>query len=304
MTTTAETATRRFPLPAPINLRTSLGPLWYGPRDPSTRLDHDRLQRAVLTPDGPGTIELVLTGGHGFASGWGPGREWLLEQAPALAGACDDDSGFVAQHRAVARAARAAPGLRVPATGTVWDVLVPTVLAQKVTGLEAARSWLRMLRRWGEPAPGPLGLNLPPRPERVAEVRSWEFHDVGVEQKRAATIHRAALVHDRLEAITAMSAAAAYRRLTSVRGVGPWTAALVIRAANGDPDAVEVGDFHVKHHVCWNLAGQPRGDDVRMLELLEPYRGHRGRVVRLLVESAPRAPAFGPRHAVRDIRGL
>lgn len=304
MTTSIDVTTRRFELPVAADLRRTLGPIWYGQHDPSTRLVRDHFQRAVLTPVGPGTIDLVLRERDASASAWGPGRDWLLERAPAIAGARDDPSGFVALHRSVARAARVAPGLRLPAMGTVWDVLVPTILAQKVTGLEATRSWLRMLRRWGEPAPGPLGLTLPPRPERVAGLRPWEFHEVGVEEKRAATIRRVAQLHDQLEATVAMPTPAAYQRLTAVPGVGPWTAALVIRTANGDPDAVEVGDFHIKHHVCWNLAGEPRGDDVRMLELLEPYRGHRGRVVRLLVESAPRAPAFGPRHALRDIRRL
>jgi hypothetical protein len=53
--------------------------------------------------------------------------------------------------------------------------------------------------------------------------------------------------------------------------------------------------------VAWALAGEPRGTDERMLELLEPYRGQRGRVVRLLEASGIRAPAYGPRLAPRRI---
>jgi 3-methyladenine DNA glycosylase/8-oxoguanine DNA glycosylase len=77
-------------------------------------------------------------------------------------------------------------------------------------------------------------------------------------------------------------------------GIGPWTAAEVGRSALGDPDAVSVGDFHLPNLVSWALAGEPRGDDSRMLELLEPYRGQRGRVVRLLEASGLRAPRYGP----------
>jgi len=80
-----------------------------------------------------------------------------------------------------------------------------------------------------------------------------------------------------------------------MRGVGPWTAAQVVRVALGDADAVAVGDFHLPHVVCWALAGEARGSDERMLELLEPYRGHRGRVQLLLVAAGVRAPAFGPK---------
>ena len=56
----------------------------------------------------------------------------------------------------------------------------------------------------------------------------------------------------------------------------------MVRVAYGDPDAVSVGDYHVPNMVAWALAGEPRGDDARMLALLEPFRGHRGRVCVLL----------------------
>ena len=72
------------------------------------------------------------------------------------------------------------------------------------------------------------------------------------------------------------------RALRTFPGIGPWTAAEVGIRAFGDPDAVSVGDFHLPSMVTWALAGEPRGTDERMLELLEPYRGQRGRVLRLL----------------------
>ena len=56
--------------------------------------------------------------------------------------------------------------------------------------------------------------------------------------------------------------------------------------------------------VAWALAGEPRGTDERMLELLEPYRGQRGRVVRLLELAGIAAPRYGPRLAPRRIADL
>jgi hypothetical protein len=41
-----------------------------------------------------------------------------------------------------------------------------------------------------------------------------------------------------------------------------------------------------------------------MLELLEPYRGHRGRVIRLLEAGGITAPRFGPRMPLRSIAAL
>ncbi|MDP9388413.1 MAG: DNA-3-methyladenine glycosylase 2 family protein, partial [Actinomycetota bacterium] len=83
-------------------------------------------------------------------------------------------------------------------------------------------------------------------------------------------------------------------------GVGPWSAAKVGLVALGDADAVCVGDYHLPNQVAWALAGEPRAGDDRMLELLEPYRGHRGRVTRLLVAGGVRAPRYGPRSTVRS----
>jgi 3-methyladenine DNA glycosylase/8-oxoguanine DNA glycosylase len=84
-------------------------------------------------------------------------------------------------------------------------------------------------------------------------------------------------------------------------GIGPWTAAEVAVRALGDPDAVSVGDFNLPNLVAFALAGEVRGSDARMLELLEPYRGQRARVIRLLELSGLRAPRFGPRLSVRRI---
>ena len=60
----------------------------------------------------------------------------------------------------------------------------------------------------------------------------------------------------------------------------------------------------LKHHVSWCLEGEPRGTDARMLELLEPFRGHRGRVVTLLLAAGPRAPKRGPRARVVPVDQL
>ncbi len=86
--------------------------------------------------------------------------------------------------------------------------------------------------------------------------------------------------------------------------MGPWTAAETARAAFGDPDAVSIGDFHTPDLVGWALAGEPRGDDARMLELLEPYRGQRARLVRILELSGIVPPRYGPRARGRSIRRM
>ena len=127
------------------------------------------------------------------------------------------------------------------------------------------------------------------------------FHRLGVERRRVDTIHRGAAVAHRLEAAVELGSAELDRKLRSICGIGPWTSAEVRRVALGDPDAVSVGDYHIPHAVAWNLAGEARADDARMLQLLEPFLGHRARVVRLIEVGGRPAPRRGSRMPLRAI---
>ena len=88
-------------------------------------------------------------------------------------------------------------------------------------------------------------------------------------------------------------------RLLAIRGVGPWTAAIVMGEAYGDRDAVLTGDYHLPNTVAWAMAGEARADDDRMLELLEPYRPYRRHIVMSIMQSGIKAPKYGPRTALR-----
>ncbi len=287
-----------------MNLRLTLAPLCRGRGDLTMRIDAGGVWRATRTPEGPVTIHLSSAGGEVTVESWGPGATWALDAAPALVGALDDDRGFVARHAVVAELHHRLPGLRIPRSGAVVEALVPTVMEQKVTGLEAKRSYRAVVAALGERAPGPAGdtgLLLPPSPGRLAATPAYALHPFGLERKRADTIRRACASASRLEEAATMSAADARRRLCVLPGLGPWTAAEVALVALGDADAVSVGDYHLPHQVAWALAGERRADDARMLELLEPYRGHRGRVIRLIVAAGVAPPRIAPRARVRSI---
>jgi 3-methyladenine DNA glycosylase/8-oxoguanine DNA glycosylase len=183
------------------------------------------------------------------------------------------------------------------------DALVVAILAQKITGEEARRAHQALLLRFGEPAPGPFGLRVPPPPEKLAQLPYWAFHTIGVERRRADVIRAAAAVAPQLELISGLSHDDGERRLRSLSGVGPWTAAETMRIALGDPDALSVGDYHLPHLVCRTLAGEERGTDERMLELLEPYRGQRARVALLIEHQVGIQPRRAPRRRLRSIAG-
>jgi 3-methyladenine DNA glycosylase/8-oxoguanine DNA glycosylase len=288
-------------LDAPLDLGQTLGPLWRGPLDPTLRLWADRAIRASRTTDGPATTEIRVAGRRLSAEAWGPGADAAIAAVPALVGLEDDPAALQPTNGLVKELARRTPGLRLPKTGAVLDALVLAILEQKVTGAEAFHGFRGLVRTFGERAPGPHDLWLQPPATLLATVPYYRLHPLGIERRRADTIRFAASRAGRLEEITAMTPVDAAARLQALPGVGGWTAAEVTLRALGDPDAVSVGDYHLPNLVSWALAGEPRADDARMLELLEPYRGQRARVIRLLETSGIRAPRYGPRMDVRSI---
>lgn len=287
----------------PIDLRLSLAPLWRGPGDPTMRLGRE-IWRASRTRSGPVAIRIAGRAAGVEVEAWGPGADETLERARAIVGLADDPGAFQPSHPLLSRLHRLAPGLRLPCSGTIVEVLLPAILEQKITGTEAHRAWRSLVVRFGEPAPGPLGLRLPPDPALLARLPYYAFHPLGVERRRAEVIRRLCGRAAELERLVDGSPEAARDRLTSFPGIGPWTAAEVTVRAMGDPDAVSVGDFHLPNLVAWALAGEPRGDDARMLELLEPFRGQRARAVRLLETAGIRVPRYGPPMTPRSIAAI
>jgi len=301
------TSTRTWHPPYPLDLPRVLAPLRRGSGDPTMRTDASgALWRASTTPDGPVTLRVAKdASGAVKATAWGPGADAAIETVPDLLGASDDDTGFVAVHDVVERGRRVSRGLRLCATGRVWDVLVPAVLEQKVTGREAWRSWRELCWRFGTPAlgPAPKGMRAPPDPRQMRAIRDWEWHRVGIDGARRRTLIAASSLARQLERAVSLRGAEGRRLLQHVPGIGPWTAAEVAQRAWGDPDAVSVGDYHLPTIVGTALEGRPM-DDAAMLEALAPYAGHRQRAVRYLSAVRISLPRFGPRLPVRDYRAM
>ncbi len=271
---------------------------------PTMRIEGRRVWRAARTPEGPVTLRLEHANGTVAATAWGPGASWALEHAPGLIGAEDDLSAFEPRDDVMAQLWKEHRSVRLTRALDVVRTLIAAVLEQKVVGLEARRAWRRMTSEVSEPAPGEVGLLLPPDPSVVAELPYYRFHPWGVERRRAEVIRAVCARAASLEALADVPFDEARRRLEAMPGIGPWTTAEVMRLSFGDPDAVSVGDYHLPDIVAWALAGEPRGTDERMLELLEPYRGQRARVQVLLERSHISPPAYGPRMEARSIERL
>lgn len=294
--------------PHEVSLRTVLRPLQRGRFDPTSQWDDTGVWRTLRTPIGPATLHLATRDSAVHATAWGAGADWAIAGVPALLGDGDDDAGFdVSSVPALHDVRRRMPALKLSRSELVLEMMIPAILEQKVTGVEARRAWRFLLARYGEPAPGPApdGMRVFPAPEIWRRIPSWEWHRAGVDGSRSRAAISAASVASGLERTLTLGRGndEITRRLRSVPGVGVWTAAETSQRAHGDPDSVSVGDYHLPAVVGWFLIGEPVDDD-GMLELLEPWRGHRQRVMRLIEHSGFRKPAFGPRMTIQDHRRI
>jgi 3-methyladenine DNA glycosylase/8-oxoguanine DNA glycosylase len=275
-----------------------------GPGDPTYRIDGTRHWRGLRTPEGPASLLVQPRPAEAVveARAWGPGATWALDSLPAMLGADDDPAGFEPRHPVVEQALRHHPHWRLGRTGLVMEALVPAIIEQKVTGQEAFAGFRRLVRRYGEPAPGPgaeAGLWVQPTPDALRTVPSWDWLRLHIDPARSKAVVRAATVAGSLERLAAVPGDEADRRLQSLPGVGRWTSAEVRQRALGDPDAVSFGDYHVAADVGWAVRGTPMDDD-ELEEFLEPWRPQRGRVVALIALAGLRRPRRGPRMAPRS----
>lgn len=214
---------------------------------------------------------------------------------------------------ALVRVRRRHPGVRLPATGGLFDQLITATFEQKVTHDQARTGWRQLLRRHGEAPPAsalvptPEWMRLPLTGAQLRRIPSWEWHQLWVQPALSKTIQRVAerarTIH-RLSADTGVeteSVAELGLRLRSISGVGEWTVAEALQRSHGAADLPSVGDYHLSNFVGAAMTGS-RTDDAGMLRLLSPYAPHRQRIIRLLKLSGFRDQKYGPKLTPADHR--
>lgn len=268
-----------------------LGPLRMLYADPTLHWGDGTVRRSTWTPDGPGVITLTWGEEPGRVSVRceGDGAAWLASRASRLVGAHDDASSFKPEGT-VGRLWSLFPGDRVGATGTVWHDLAWFVVQQRVHRSDAAAQWRRLVTTFGEPCASYDGLYSPPDPNRLARAAPWALRSIGIDGRRATTLIEVARRAHRLHSLAEVPYAEALRPLSSIPGVGPWTTSCLSGITWGEVDTVIVGDSGIPSLIASTLAGERRADDARMLELLEPFRPHRYRVLRLALAARSRRP--------------
>lgn len=296
----------RFDVPGGYDLAGSFVLQRVGRSDPTGRLEPGRFAKGGRTPEGLVSVELVHEEAARTvrATAWGPGADWLLARVGAWLGDGDRPEAFVPPPGALARLAAQHRGLRLPRSPFPAEIHAGLVMQQRVTWGEAVASFHRLARDLGEPAPGPLDLRVFPDHAALRGIPSYEATRMGIDGKRWRGLVEGARLADRVTRLMGSPSDAIRRYLHAIPGTGPWTTENMLAVAFGDPDAVPPGDVNLPHQICYALAGEPHGSDERMMELLEPYRGHRNRVVRLIYLGGPTRPKIdrGPPQGLRRSR--
>jgi 3-methyladenine DNA glycosylase/8-oxoguanine DNA glycosylase len=216
-----------------------------------------------------------------FASGDAGDLEEAFATAIGIAGLDDDPRAFNELSRAhptVAALHRRFGGTRLARTATIFETFATAVIQQLVTYEEASASIRRLIYRYGQKIGDFTAF---PTAEVVAAIPPHDLRALGIGIRRATTLLKGAQRGKALERLRQFPAEEAIERVTSLRGVGVWTANKIAVEALGYADGVLVRDAVLPFTITMALTGTAGGDD-EMVAALEPFRPHRARVTRLI----------------------
>jgi AraC family transcriptional regulator of adaptative response / DNA-3-methyladenine glycosylase II len=153
----------------------------------------------------------------------------------------------LARDSTIAPSIHRTPGMRVPGTFDVFELVVRAIFGQQVSVPGARTSLGRFAARFGAPLDPPNGdiTHLFPSAERVAEISPEALE---MPRGRAEAIRRVGelVASGELHLLGGSYLDETLHTLGEVRGIGPWTLAYVAMRALRDPDAFMVGDLGVR----------------------------------------------------------
>jgi AraC family transcriptional regulator of adaptative response / DNA-3-methyladenine glycosylase II len=177
------------------------------------------------------------------------------------------------------------PGQRLPGAWDGFELAVRAVLGQQISVAAARTLAARLVERYGTPFPasGQSELHsLFPRPEALVEA---PLETIGLPKTRAATLRglARACVDGTVDFGAQQSLLDFVARISTLPGIGAWTAHYIAMRALSQPDAFPAGDL-----VLRKLAGNDEAISERAMETLsQAWRPWRAYAVMLLWRSAP-----------------
>jgi len=165
-------------------------------------------------------------------------------------------------------------GVKPPRYPTLWEACVNAIVFQQVSLSAASSISRRLVETLGVPIEcGALKLQMFPTAESLQGANDVVLSATGLSANKLAALHRVAeaLLTSKLDEamLEALPSPDAVRLLCRIKGIGPWTATVILLRGLGRLDVFPMNDSSVVRNL--ELVG---GDDVdHVLHALGPQRG-------------------------------
>lgn len=243
-------------------------------------LDGARYLRAFDTPRGNVVWEITQTGDrlemalHGPVDDAAPYRDL----AARMLGTEVDLASFYSRARRIrglSPLARRFSGLKPPRFSSLWETILNAIPFQQLSLVSALASLGRLIEGTSQPVDFEGQRLYPlPRPERLAGMSEAELKGFGFSGAKARALRDAAIgiasgsiTEEDLEPLSTEALA---ERLTELRGIGPWTASLMMLRGFRRLDVFPAGDAGAARGLRETF---PDADPEELLHALGPYRG-------------------------------
>lgn len=168
-------------------------------------------------------------------------------------------------------------GLKPPRYRTLWEALVNAVVYQQVSLHAASAVVLRIVQAFGTPLESEgARVYLFPDSERVLGASDDVLRGMGLSTGKLATLRRAAdaMRSGALDsaAIEELPSSEAARLLQGIKGIGPWTASVILLRGFGRLDVFPMNDSGVARNLAM-ASGERAIDVVRVLGKLGEQKG-------------------------------
>ena len=170
-------------------------------------------------------------------------------------------------------------GVKPPCYPTLWEACVNAIVFQQLSIRAASAIMRRLIMALGQRVERdslPLPLYVFPSAERFQEASDDALRATGLSASKVGTLRRVAerLMSGTLEAkeLEEVSSGDAMTALCRIKGIGPWTAAIILLRGMGRLDVFPANDSSVMSNMTL-VAGSASQDARLVLDDLGPQRG-------------------------------
>jgi len=224
----------------------------------------------AIRPHNARAIEMRATGRHG--------ERWLPVVEKMLGAEADLSQWYVRSRRIgwLARLTAALRGLKPPRYPSLWEACAHAIVFQQISIHAAAAIMRRAVEMLGEPeTAGNVRCVAFPPAQRWLEADGEALRAAGLSQNKITHLRSAAhaVVDGRLDAraLEQLPTPEAAAQLCTVRGIGPWSASVVLLRGLGRLDVFPLRDSGVARTLV-SAAGGPVDQD-ELLDALGPVKG-------------------------------